>query len=264
MITVGQMDSSEFYIKPGVVSIIIPTKKRNKLQSLKTITTKLYLLEDALRDIKKNVACPHEVIVVCNGEPDKNYQKFILNSELIDKNCITNVNIGVPRAWNVGAQMAQGEYLCFSSDDVEIGPETLPKLIEVLGHQGVGEVGPQGTKWYRQTPGKHVGQVAIEEADNISGWLFMVKRKVYDMVGGFDVAYSPALCEEIDFSFSIRNLGLKCMVVPGLDSKHHHVDGLSSTNQPIRSLNAEIFREELTSRNRSYFEKKWEKFWTSE
>lgn len=245
----------------GLVSIIIPTISRSKMSSLKTLIKTRYLLKDCVRDIRKNVKIPYETIVVCNSHEDKKLVNFVTSSTKIDKYCINSINVGVPRGWNIGAEMAQGEYLCFANDDVEIGERTIEKMIEVLQQEKIGEVGPKGGQWFRKEAGERVGLKNIEEADEISGWLFMIKRTVFDLVGGFDIAYTPALCEEIDISFAIRKAGYKCLVIPGLDAKHHHISGASSTNRSIKALDIEMGRKELTARNRAYFEQKWSNFW---
>ena len=247
--------------KKKLVSIIIPTITRSKFSSIKTLLKKRYLLENVIKDISENVSCPYEIIVINNSIKDKKLSNFIVNSEEVNKFCINSVNAGVPRSWNIGANMAQGEYLCFVNDDVEIGAGALEKMIEVLSTKNIGQVGPSGTQWHRTTPGKYMGLRKIEEADAIAGWLFMVKRQVFDCVGGFDIAYTPALCEEIDFSFAIRDAGYKCLVIPEINAKHHHISGASSTKMPIRALDIEIDRETLTTRNREYFSNKWSKFW---
>lgn len=247
--------------KKGMVSIIIPSMTRSKWSSFKTAIKRRYLLRDTINDIINNVKCPYEIIVICNSYEDKKLVDYIVTNKNINKFCLNSVNVGVPRAWNMGAELAQGEFLCFANDDVEIGENSLEELIKVLSAHGIGQVGPMGTKWHRTSPGEYVGSQKIEEADAISGWLFVIKRQVFDQVGGFDIAYTPALCEEIDISFAIRNAGYKCLVVPGLNAKHHHISGASSTNRPLKALDIEIGRDELTARNKAYFEKKWSVFW---
>ena len=82
----------------------------------------------------------------------------------------------------------------------------------------------------------------------------MTKTSIFYEIGGIDNFYSPAFMEEIDFSFAIRN-GYKCIVDPSINAIHHHISGASSTNKPIEALGESIQREELTQRNRIYFEK---------
>jgi len=245
----------------GLVSIIIPTATRSKVASLKTFLKKQYLLQDAVRDIKCNVVHPHETIVICNSSDDAALVSFIQASRDIDKYSLNSIGVGVPRGWNMGAQMAEGEFLCFSSDDVEIGRGAIEQMAEVLSRPLVGEVGPMGGRWFRRTPGRRVGLDKIEEADEISGWLFMITRDAFDRVGGFDVFYTPGLCEEIDISFALRNAGYKCLVIPGLSAWHHQVSGMSATNTAIQCLHITITRDVLTDRNHEYFEQKWASFW---
>ena len=248
--------------RKGLVSIIIPTMTRRKTESLQTLFRKRYLLEDCLQDIKRHITIPHEVVVVCNSYDDQALIQLVTTSPQIDRFCLNSVNVGVPRSWNMGADLALGEYLCFVNDDVEIGPEAVEAMREALENDDtVGEVGPAGGKWFRQESGQRVGLEQIEEADEISGWLFMVKRSVFDLVGGLDNAYTPALCEEVDLSFAVRNAGYRCLVLPGLNARHHHISGASSSHRPIRALDMQCGRDELTHRNRSYFEAKWARFW---
>ena len=57
--------------------------------------------------------------------------------------------------------------------------------------------------------------------------------------------------------FSIRKAGKKCLVVPGLNVKHHHHHGVSAYKSVISYLNKEVDSEALHLRNKNYFERKW-------
>ena len=252
---------NSFYIIPDLVSIIIPTISRKKFATLKTLLKRRQLLTDILENIKKNTTLDYEIIVVCNSPDDEKLVDFIQTHPDINRWCLNNVNIGVPRSWNQGVHLSRGEYLCFANDDVEINKGALEKMVKWLKEPNVGQVGPKGAGWYRKEPADFVGIEKPEEADQISGWLFMTKTSIFYEIGGIDNFYSPAFMEEIDFSFAIRNTGYKCIVDPSINAIHHHISGASSTNKPIKALGESIQREELTQRNRIYFEKKWDKFW---
>ena len=255
------MSDNYFDFVSGRVSLIIPTVSRNKLVSIKSFLKKRYLLQDALNDISIFVRGDIEVIVLCNSSNDTKLLELIQTHSAVDKWAVNSINIGVPRSWNQGAQMATGEFLCFMNDDVEIRKGAIEKMVSWFIDKKIGQVGPKGTYWWRQTPGDYVGLEKPSEADAISGWLFMLPAKVFYEIGGIDNFYSPAFMEEIDLSFAIRNAGYMCMVDPSIEAEHHHISGASSTNRPIEALGSSISRDELTSRNRDYFEKKWEKFW---
>lgn len=250
---------------PGLVSFIVPTMHRRKMESVARLTNPLYTLKELLRDIHINVNVPFEVVVVCNEVDNKEYIEFVRTSAHIVRSCQNSENVGVPRSWNMGAQLAKGEYLCFVNDDVEIGPGAVECMVEALASDStMGMVGPAGTLWYRQEPGPAVGLAHVEEADAICGWLFMTPRRVFVASGGFDVAYTPALVEEIDYAFAVRSNGYKCVVIPGMNAVHHHVSGASSSDLPLQAMGYSLFRDALTARNRSYFERKWQSFWEGE
>jgi GT2 family glycosyltransferase len=239
------------------LSFIIPVLHLKRPVNTKRFFMPRYTLPDVLRDLHENVTLPHEVIIVCNGQ-DKELVEFISKHPHIDKYCLNSVNVGVARSWNMGTEMAEGEALCFVNDDVEIGKGGVEGLFDVLTRTGdVGQVGPMGALWNGAEHLRYVGEAEIEEADAISGFLFMLREKAFRQVGGFDPAYSPAGFEEIDMSFALRKHGWKCLVVPGLDIKHHHHHGVSSYRSRVTYLGKEIDTEALHQRNKAYFTNKW-------
>jgi GT2 family glycosyltransferase len=239
------------------ISFIIPVLHLKRPLNKARFFMPRYTLPDVLRDLHNNVSLPHEVIVVCNGQ-DQELVDVVSSHPHIDKYCLNSVNVGVARSWNMGAEMAEAQALCFVNDDVEIGKASMEVLFETLmSSQEIAQVGPMGAKWKNAEHLQFVGEAHVEEADAISGFLFMLKEKAFRSVSGFDTAYSPAGFEEIDLSFAFRNLGLKCLVVPGLDIKHHHHHGVSSYRSRISYLGKEIDTQELHERNKAYFLTKW-------
>ncbi len=241
------------------VSFIIPVLHLKRPLNKARFFMPRYTLPDVLRDLHNNVSLPHEVIVVCNGQ-DKELVEFVSTHPHIDKYCLNSVNVGVARSWNMGAEMAEGEALCFVNDDVEVGKGGAEELFRVLtAAEDVGQVGPMGALWTGAEHLRFVGEERVEEADAISGFLFMLREKAFRQAGGFDPAYSPAGFEEIDMSYTLRKLGWKCLVVPGLEIKHHHHHGVSNFRSNVAYLGKEIDTEALHQRNRAYFINKWER-----
>jgi GT2 family glycosyltransferase len=239
------------------VSFIIPVLHLKRPLNKARFFMPRYTLPEVLRDLHNNVSLPHEVIVVCNGQ-DKELVKFVSTHPHIDKYCLNSVNVGVARSWNMGAEMAEGEALCFVNDDVEVGKYGADRLFEVLiGAEDVGQVGPMGAIWKGAEHLRFVGDTMVEDADAISGFLFMLRAKAFRQAGGFDPAYSPAGFEEIDMSFTLRKLGWRCLVVPCLDIKHHHHHGVSNFRSLVAYLGKEIDTETLHLRNKAYFKNKW-------
>lgn len=230
---------------------------RRRPMNKKRLFMPRYTLGEVLHDLHENVAADHEVIVVCNGR-EPNLVEFITGHGHIDKYCLNSVNVGVARAWNMGAELAEGQVLCFVNDDVEIGKGAVERLVGVLMQSDdVGQVGPRGARWRGAEHECYVGEAQIEEADAISGFFFMIKDDVFRQVGGFDTAYTPAGFEEIDMSFKIRQIGKKCLVVPNLPITHHHHHGVSTYNTTIQYLTTSIDTRTLHERNKAYFMRKW-------
>lgn len=239
------------------VSFIIPVLHLQRPLNKKRFFMPRSTLKDILEDLEKNVKLDYEVIVICNSTDDE-LTEFVKSQRLITKYVINSVNPGVARSWNIGAAMAEGDYLCYVSDDVRVGKDSIESLVQVLDTESeVAEVGPKGDLYKNGRPDRFVGLNSPEYSDVISGFLFMVKRVAFDQIGGFDVYYSPAGCEEVDFSFALRSKGWKCKVIPNLDIVHNEYHGVSAHRTEIEYLGKRIDTLELHKRNTSYFLKKW-------
>jgi GT2 family glycosyltransferase len=214
-------------------------------------------IKDLLNDIQNNVDLDYEIIIICNST-ERGLINFVTKDTRVTKYVLNSVNVGVARSWNMGAEMAQGQYLCYVSDDVRIGPNAIETLSQILdSEKEVAQVGPKGDVYSNGRPEKYVGLDKPEYSDVISGFLFLVRTTAYFEVGGFDVAYSPAGCEEVDFSFSLRKFGWKCKVMPHLDITHNEYHGVSAHRTYIDYLNTKIDTLELHERNTQYFLGKW-------
>lgn len=176
------------------------------------------------------------------------------------------VNRGVGPGWNAAATAAAGDVLAFVNDDVELGPRSLAVLAAALrAHPQSGVVGPVGADWDLGR-GQHKADVdasglepgGLRPCDAVSGFLFAVRRETYAAAGGFDEAYAPASFEEIDFCCAVRELGLGCHVVGGVEAAHEW--GVSAKQRPWRRIAWDGRRELLWSihrRNRRRFVSKW-------
>ena len=175
-------------------------------------------------------------------------------------------NRGVAPGWNAAAREATGAVLVFANDDVELGPGSLELLARVLRERPeAGVVGPVGTRWdterwehreFIDMGDRPAGDV--EECEVVSGFLFAVRREVYDAVGGFDEAYAPASWEEVDFDQAVRTQGLRCYAVAGVEAPHEW--GISARQRPWARIRWGGRNELIWSihrRNRRHFLRKW-------
>lgn len=240
------------------ISIIIPTLHLTRPLNKNRFFMPRQTIVDLLGDIKKNIKAPYEVIVVCNGSDD-DLRDYVRQSSVIDRYCLNSTNVGVARAWNMGAQLADGKYLCYLNDDVAVGEGALEQLAAYLeSDPNVGQVGPAGSFWRDCRHERFVEANGPVEADVVSGFAFMLRSETFHHLGGFDVGFTPAGCEEIDLSYRIRKAGLKCIVDPGVAIKHFHHHGVSAHRTDIHYMGQVVDTETLNERNSAYFSKKWQ------
>ena len=239
-----------------MISVIIPTRGLKRKKNLRSFHKKVTSLPDLIKSLKINLKMKYEVIVVINDNADE--VKSFLQENKIEKYCINSLNVGVSRAWNIGRELAEGDYLFYLNDDVTIGEDSVEKLVEYLQvNKDTGMIGPKGAKWQNGKHHKFVGELSIEEADAISGFSFMTPSHIFDKVGGFDINYTPAGYEEIDYAFKVRSKGFKCIVMPSLNIYTEPAHGISAQNTTIKYLTSSINTLDLNERNKKYFMKKW-------
>ena len=84
------------------------------------------------------------------------------------------------------------------------------------------------------------------DVDVVTGACFMVRRGLFDRLGGFDSRYNPAFYEEFDLATSIRNAGYRIVYQPASEVYHH---GSASYGIEVR--------DRQTLKNHAVFCKKW-------
>lgn len=202
------------------VSIIIP------------VYNKLVYTLNCLQSISQNTEGDCEVIVVDDASKDGTYRAL---SKIENLRLLKNKrNIGFIDSCNSGAKASKGKYILFLNNDTMVTKGWLPPLLEIIKRDDVGAVGsklvyPDGTL---QEAGSIVwndgsalgygrGDNAekpeynyVRDVDYCSGAALMVKRELFEKIGGFDERFKPGYYEDTDLCFSIRNLGYKVMYQP--------------------------------------------------
>ncbi len=188
----------------------------------------------------------YEVIVVDNGSVDE-------TSALLESYAgrITFVrsefNRGFVGGNNFAEPHARGEYVVFLNNDTEVQDHWLRELVEtfrrdpLVGAAGSkliypdgrlqeagGAIFSDGTGWnYGRNANPGVGLYTFaREVDYCSGAALMVRRDLFERLGGFDERYAPAYFEDTDLCFGIRKLGYRVMYCP--ESKVVHYEGATA------------------------------------
>ena len=228
-----------FYIEAPVfkspkVSIIIPAynNERYTLATLKSIV-------NYTDDIS------YEIIVMDDNSSDnsaREIEKYLRNIKFISN----GINYGFLGNCNKGTKFAIGKYLLFLNNDVSVQPEWLSSLVDLIeSKDDIGMVGsrfiyPDGRQQeaggiiWKDASGWNFGRLDdpskpeynyVREVDYISGASIMIKKELWDKIGGFDTRYTPAYYEDTDLAFEVRANGQRVMYQP--KSIVVHFEGIS-------------------------------------
>jgi len=186
----------------------------------------------------------YEVIVADDNSSDKtcNILQYTENIKLI----VNKTNLGFLKNCNNAADQATGHYLVFLNNDTNVQPGWLSPLVELMekdttvGLAGSKLVYPDGKLQeaggiiWRDGSGWNYGHMDfperpeynyLKEVDYISGASVIVRKSLWNEIGGFDERYAPAYYEDADLAFEIRKRGFKVMYQPR--SVVVHLEGVS-------------------------------------
>jgi glycosyltransferase involved in cell wall biosynthesis len=174
------------------VSIVIPCYKQ------------AHFLPEAIESVLAQSEPRFEVLVVDDGSPDETAEvaaRFAARDPRV--RCLRRKNGGLSRARNLGIEQSRGRFLVFLDADDILRPNCLaaglacfaerPAAMMVWGRYGVirenGEQANPGSKLFEGEDLYH-GLLRINCIGMVSS--VMYRREIFDAVGGFDPAISPA------------------------------------------------------------------------
>lgn len=196
------------------------------------------LLKSCILSIQKYFqGIDYEIIVVDNNSPDSAWKNLIgqfpeVNFIVLEK------NFGFSKANNIGVQAAKGEYVYILNPDTEIEGNYFPEILDFADHQQ--KFGALGLRMHnkqgiflpeskRSVPAlinsfeklftklsnnsktyyrNDVDEFGIAEVEVMTGANLLIKKSVYEEVGGFDERYFM-YGEDIDLCYTILRAGYK-------------------------------------------------------
>ena len=197
--------------EPDALEFSIILTARDDLESLRRCA------EAALRH-----ADGHEIelIVVDNGSSDGTgdwLSKFAEADERV-RPVRADHNIGTGAARNVGLLSARGRYVVLLDTSVEFAGDALTPLAGALADASTGIAGAFGVNTenlrdFEDAPGP--------EVDAVEGYLMAFRRGLVRDVGLMDEKFRFYRHLDLDYSFAVREGGLRNRIVSGLPLKRH-------------------------------------------
>lgn len=216
-----------------LVSIIIPM--RDKPEVLRT----------CVDSVKNSSYRNLEIVIVDNGSKEPETLAYL--SSLTDCRVLHyDIPFNYSRLNNWAAKEARGEYLLFLNNDVEV--ITVDWIEQMLQHAqrpeigvvgakllypdgriqhagvvlGIGGVADHGHKFsYRDSPGYFGTLIDARDYSAVTGACMLVKRDVFQLVGGFDEENLAVAFNDIDLCLKICEKGYFCVWTPAAQLYHY-------------------------------------------
>ncbi|WP_235577664.1 glycosyltransferase [Rhodanobacter sp. Root480] len=224
----------------------LPVSNQPQVSVIIPVHGKLAYTLACLRSLARHGAqAPFEVIVVDDASPDDSATTL---AQIDGVQLLRNpANLGFIGSSNAGAAQARGEFLLFLNNDTQVTPGWLDALLRCFAERadcGIagsrlvypdgrlqeagGLVFADGSCW---TTGRFERRDASafryrRETDYVSGASLMIRREVFQRLGGFDARYAPAYYEDTDLAFAVRHIGLRVYYEPA--SLVIHCEGISA------------------------------------
>ncbi len=245
-------------------------KKQLKPVSIIMLTwNALEYTKKCVNSIQHHASYPHEIIFVDNASTDGTveYLRNLVKEHSNDKLIENKENSGFAAGNNQGVAAASGEYVLLLNNDVLVSDGWLESLVKSLGcDEKIGMVGPitssiSGRQMVNSVPytddaGFHVFSQKIRKACcgrltpryRIAGFAALMKKSLYEEVGGLDESFGTGNYEDDDLCLKIRAKGYAVMVDESVFIHHYRSQTFIENKIDYRSS---------LSVNESKFMKKW-------
>ena len=231
--------------------IIVNYNVKEFLQNL------LHSIEKASSNISK------EIIIIDNASDDGS--KELIRDKFPSVIFITNnVNVGFGRAINQGLAISKGKYILISNPDCIVSEDTLDKMISffennlecgLAGCKILNSDGSLQLACRRSFPGPwtsftkvtglsnlfpkskifarynltYLNENQTYEVDAVSGSFMMIRKDVYEKVGGFDERFFM-YGEDLDLCYRVQQAGYKVFYIHNTQVSHYKGESTKRSN----------------------------------
>lgn len=256
-----------------------PRQKKEKISIIIPNHNQKDILQKCIRSIHEHAGnVDFEILIVENNSTEEDIFRYY---EELEQNpsiriLVRNQPFNYSALNNLAAAQAKGSLLLFLNNDIELltdgGLEMLSACCQRPGagaagarllypdgriqHAGV-IVGMLGTAGHafshlgREEPGYMNRAVLRQELSAVTGACLMVRREVFQRIGGFDEELAVDF-NDVDLCLRIRRAGYRILYESGMEAIHH--ESLSRNEAPTLTGHAR-FRREV-----QIFQKRWKRF----
>jgi len=242
--TAEQAQPEVFYARPRwrlepkpLVSLIIPTRDRLKL------------LEPAIRSIRDLTSYPnYEILIADNDSREKETLDYFtqLKRASLARIIPAPGEFNFSRINNIAAREAKGSVIGLINNDIEvINGDWLDEMVSHFARPDVGMVGAKlyytdgriqhagvvtgiggvAGHVYKYFPGDAPGPfsqlILPRETTGVTAACLLIRKTLYDQVGGLDEANLTVAFNDVDLSLKVRRGGSKIVWTPNARLTHH-------------------------------------------
>lgn len=215
-----------------IIDIIIPTYNAPDL------------LRHCLTGIERNTHIPHRLYIADDNSTDPSMRNIFKNLTVIKNKSGVQ---GFPHNCNYAVGQTEGDFVCLLNSDTVPYRHWLTAMAQEMIFDDVGIVGakliyPDSDKRYGgmiqhagvaranggvpyhifmgQSPKAQCVNVR-REINAVTFACALIRRKLWDQLGGLDEAFVGGQFEDVDFNWRARELGWKVIYTPGAQLIHH-------------------------------------------
>ncbi len=222
-----------------------------------------------LESILKNSGnIKYEVVIGndCSTDQTQELDKVVRGITIINN----EKNLRFLKNCNNAASRAKGKYIVFLNNDTQVQEKWLSSLLDIIekdetagivgsklvypdGHlqEAGGIVWRDGSAWnYGQNKMPDDAEYNyVKDVDYISGAAIMIRKSLWEEIGGFDERFAPAYYEDTDLAFEVRKHGYRVVYQPL--SVVVHFEGISNGTNVKEGIKA------YQIENQKKFYEKW-------
>ena len=247
-------------------ALVLPTVEQPRVSVIVVLHNQGELTFKCIEALCARMDVPCEVLLVDNASTD---DTAVLLERVQGARVFPQAeNLHFLRAANLAAAQARGDCLLFLNNDAQVGEGALSAALSLLDEQArVGAVGGKvvlldgrlqeagsivwsdgGCSGYGRGRDPQDAEFQFRrEVDYCSGAFLMVRRALFNALGGLDLAFAPAYYEETDLCMRIRQAGCTVVYDPQIDIRHYEF-GSSDTEKAAIAL-MEAHREVFAARH---------------